>query len=311
MKIYIFIILLGIIFGCTQDDFENAELNNSEFQPYLNSFLEEARIRGHNFTNNNNIKFYFADIENHAGICYQKNEEIIIDRGTWEISSEINRELLIFHELGHCIIGRAHRNENSISGECLSLMRGDENGFNCSRNIHSTFWREYYLDELFNKNTVLPNWYTDNQEYAITYTNPLDIVSISDLNTDFYSTSFEFNNKEKFVIEFTFKNWDTVSSNLNSIIAQVVSGGIFYGSTPLSEKDQIFISGEAGSYFIHNDYKFNNNIKLTIRKNNNLLQFFIDEQFMHVMEVESFKNNIIQASFNEPINMDIKIFEYD
>jgi inorganic pyrophosphatase/exopolyphosphatase len=32
---------------------------------------------------------------------------------------------------------------------------------------------------------------------------------------------------------------------------------------------------------------------------------------MHAMEIESFENDVLRASFDELINMDIKIFEYN
>lgn len=314
-KNVILLVIIGTLFGCSKYDYDNSELNNSEFQPYLNSFLEEAKSRGYNI-NANNINFYLADIENEnvGGLCNQRKGEIIIDREGWKTSNEKIKEFLIFHELGHCINGRDHRNETSESGECLSIMDGKENNFSCSKNLHSTLWKEYYLDELFNKNTVLPNWYTDNQEYVSSYSNQIEIVSIVDLNTNQYSTSFDLSNKEKYVIEFTFKNWASVASAVDDVFVRtnIYFGGIYYLSTPLSLGQHISIRGEdIGVFFNRNEYSFKNDIKLTIKKNGGLLQFFIDEQFMHAMEVKPFKNNLIEASFDVPINMDINIFEFE
>jgi hypothetical protein len=312
MKKILFLIIIGTFISCSQDEYENSELNNLEFEPYFNSFLEEGLLRGYDFTNNN-INFYFADVElnNTAGLCYG-NDRIIIDRDWWNGANEKNKEWLIFHELGHCFLNRNHKNEKNINGECLSFMKGKENSFDCSENLYSTLWRDYYIDELFDENTTFPDWYTNNQEYTITYNNLSEIVSITNLNTDFYNTSIDFNNKEKFVIEFNFKNWETVSNNLNSVLTDIYFGGYFFGSSPLSEQNRIYISREfIGGYFENNDYQFTDNIKLTIRRNNELLQFFIDEQFIHAFEIESFDNNILKASFDVPINMDINVFEYN
>lgn len=312
MKKIILLIIIGTFLGCSQDDYNNSELNNIEFEPYLTSFLEEASVRGYNFENHN-VVFYFVDIENSntGGICYQ-NGRIVIDRDNWNNKGEEYKEWLIYHELGHCILGREHKNEKSTSGECLSFMKGQENNFDCSDNLYSSLWRKYYIDELFNSDTILPDWYTNNQEYAINYSNLSEIVSITNLNTNFYNTNIDFNNKEKFVIEFTFKDWETVSNNLNSVLTDIHFGGYFFGSSPLSEQGRIYISKQSiGGYFENNDYQFVNDIKLTIRKNNGLLQFFIDEQFIHAMEIESFENNLLKASFDVPINMDIKVFEYN
>jgi hypothetical protein len=314
MKKILFLIIIGTFLSCSEDYYDNSELNNSEFEPYLNSFLEEGIIRGYDYTNNN-VNFYFADIkgpnQNTVGLCYG-NDRILIDRQYWNSASEINKERIIFHELGHCILNRKkHRNEKSESGECLSFMNGQENNFECSKNLYSLLWRKYYIDELFNENTILKDWYSNNQEYEINYNNPLEIISIRGLTTDFYSTNIDLNNKERIVIEFTFKNWKTVTNNRNYVLTDIHFGGYFFGSAPISEKGRIYISGEFGSYFENNDYEFNDDIKLTIRKDNELVQFFVDEQFMHVMEIESFENYVIKASFEEQIEMDIKIFEYN
>lgn len=314
MRIYIIIlVIIGIIFGCSKIDYDNSELNNSEFQSYVDSFKEEAKTRGHNI-DANSINFYLADIENEnvGGLCNQRKEEIVIDRDNWEIASEIEKELLVYHELGHCILGRAHRNETSENGDCLSIMDGTENNFNCSKNIYSSLWRAYYLDELFNNVTVLPKWYTENQEYASTYTNQLEIVSIVDLNTNLYSSSFDLNNKEKFIIEITFKNWVIAAGDDNNVRTKVAFGSFFYSSFPLFEGERIHIGEEdTGIFFGSNEYVFKNDIKLTIKRNGDLLQFFIDEQFIHAMEFIPLKNNLIEASFDRPINMDIKIFQFE
>lgn len=310
MKKIIFLILVGIFLSCSQDDYENSELNSSEFEPYLNSFMEEANIRGYDYTNNN-VSFYFADIiiPNRAGICYD-NDRIVIDREYWYYANNKKKELLIYHELGHCILNRDHKNHKTNSGECLSYLKGSENGFNCSFNLYSSFWRKYYIDELFNKNVMLPDWYTNDQEYNINYNNIIEIISITNLNTDFYYTSLDFNNKEKLVIEFTFKNWEVASVNLNSVFSKIYFGQYLFKSAPLSETRIYIQDNKNQGYFENNSYEFNENMKLTIRKNNEIIQFFIDEQFMHAMEVDLFESNELNASFDNAINIDINIFEY-
>ena len=312
MKKLLLLIIIGTFISCSQDDYENSELNNIEFESYFNSFLEEGIIRGQDFTNYS-INFYFADIENQnaGGLCDQNNQKIIIDRENWNNASEEYKEWLIFHELGHCFLNRGHRNEKSNSGECLSFMKGQENSFECFENLYSSIWRKYYIDELFNTVTVLPDWYTSNQEYTINYNNVLEIINITNLNTKSYDSIIDFKNKDKIVIEINFKDWKVISSNLNSVIADIYFGGYYFGVAPLSEKGRIHIRGQSREYFENNNYEFNKNVKLTIRKKNELFQFFIDEQFMHVMEIESFENDVLRASFNELINIDIKIFEYN
>ena len=47
---------------------------------------------------------------------------IIVNPGPFGELSETGRRLAIFHELGHCILNRAHRDELAASGQPLSLM---------------------------------------------------------------------------------------------------------------------------------------------------------------------------------------------
>jgi hypothetical protein len=54
--------------------------------------------------------------------------------------------MVVFHELGHCYLGRGHSEETHPNGVCKSIMRSGNGG--CFDNYNSTT-REAYLDELF------------------------------------------------------------------------------------------------------------------------------------------------------------------
>ncbi len=78
------------------------------------------------------------------------------------------REELVFHELGHCLLGRtAHRTSRLPNGEYASVMNGKESGLysSCVYDIGGAnngcddrYKRTYYLDELFDENTPAPDW---------------------------------------------------------------------------------------------------------------------------------------------------------
>ncbi|WKN42873.1 hypothetical protein [Tunicatimonas pelagia] len=72
---------------------------------------------------------------------------ITIDETFWDRSGERGREFVIFHELGHCFLNRAHREDTDRRGVCLSIMRS---GTGTCRDSYSQFTRAQYLDELFN-----------------------------------------------------------------------------------------------------------------------------------------------------------------
>ena len=51
---------------------------------------------------------------------------------------------------------------------------------------------------------------------------------------------------------------------------------------------------------------------MTVRKNNGLYQFFIDEQIVHIMESDLLKDDdSFEILFNDKIKMDILVFEFE
>ena len=74
-------------------------------------------------------------------------------------------EVLIFHELGHCVLGRLHQNDYLPNGDPKSLMIQNElDQYACvydlsgDNDCNNLFKREYYLDELFDPTTPTPDW---------------------------------------------------------------------------------------------------------------------------------------------------------
>lgn len=93
-----------------------------DFKPYIKRF--EA-VYGYSAT-----PIIYADLDVHiAGICTiwrHKNivvyKEITIDKKKWNSYNDEQRQTLVFHELGHCELGRKH--ENGVEDYCpISLMR--------------------------------------------------------------------------------------------------------------------------------------------------------------------------------------------
>lgn len=83
------------------------------------------------------------------GQCFQNNrglKEVRIDEAYWNSASEIEREFIIFHELGHCFLGRSHLDTENLSGVCVSIMHSGTSG---CRNAYNLSTRRIYLDELF------------------------------------------------------------------------------------------------------------------------------------------------------------------
>ncbi|GHA22982.1 hypothetical protein GCM10007103_00050 [Salinimicrobium marinum] len=311
-----FYILTAITISCSKDElfpYTNEELANDEFYPYLELFSEEAKKRGYDF-DNYTIDFYLADIEGAAGLGGRK---IIIDREHWNNGDPEFKEFLVFHELGHAALGRNHKNAKTASGECLSIMGANKNGFECYRNQYSSLWREYYLDELFESNTPIPNWYLDIQDYAI---EDLDKNSIfSKRNVSFHIDSIDLDTISNLVLEVKFNTTHSGTDTVEDFISSIEFNGYNFQAFQYGDNKNIEISRSRGNrterMYENGQYSFNENIKFTIQKNKNLFSFFVDEQFLHAMEINAFEDTdiitYIGSETNSEIVMDLEIFQYN
>lgn len=74
---------------------------------------------------------------------------VLFDSELWPILyfSDPERECSVFHELGHCVLGRGHRNDRTEEGFILSIM--EASGAACFGPYADN--RDYYLDELFSR----------------------------------------------------------------------------------------------------------------------------------------------------------------
>ena len=83
-----------------------------------------------------------------AGTCRSGENiaHITVDLPFWTRSSPFEREMLIFHELGHCVLDRGHLEDEDNTGRCVSLMNSGTSGCNIVYNANS---RDFYLEELF------------------------------------------------------------------------------------------------------------------------------------------------------------------
>jgi Zn-dependent protease with chaperone function len=81
------------------------------------------------------------------GVCQVASGEtpvITVSAEAWATSTEEEREELIFHELGHCVLGLAHQGGINAQGIPASLM----NPYKIHGGIYRQF-KDYYLAQLF------------------------------------------------------------------------------------------------------------------------------------------------------------------
>lgn len=86
-----------------------------------------------------------------AGECVQdgNGKHVEIDIATFKVSNEAQRESLLYHELGHCTLGRKHNDSLDVNGFPASLMNSYM--FNWYEAAYYSSNRASYLRELFGR----------------------------------------------------------------------------------------------------------------------------------------------------------------
>ena len=175
MKRVIFLKVLLLFFGCSKhhdNGFVPAYDVPAEFQPLVSGFIQEATQRGNSLVIKNLIIKYDSSMApSYCALCNSLSLDpniqkiITVNPNVRCDHNAMEREALFFHELGHCILGRSHDDEVLPNGDPKSIMvEGDIQlystcvypiGGSC---IDNSFKRTYYLDELFNPQTAVPQW---------------------------------------------------------------------------------------------------------------------------------------------------------
>lgn len=163
--------MAAFVLSC-QKDVEVVYSVPEELQPFIDKFEAEAALRGKTIDITNLIIEYGTASEQFICASCNSNsmdadvqKKIVIDNNAqcWEVDEML--EALIFHELGHCVLGRLHQNEFLPNGDPASLMIQDRlDHYACvydlsgDNDCNNAFKREYYLDELFDPATPAPDW---------------------------------------------------------------------------------------------------------------------------------------------------------
>ena len=120
--------------------------------PFFAAFEQAAADRGqHIDLAAEGITGSIEAIPNHGtvGLCNHRPEapdHVIIDESFWQMSNRHAKELIVFHELGHCYLGRGHNDQQRTDGTCMSIMRSGRGG---CLDFYTNANRTDYLDELY------------------------------------------------------------------------------------------------------------------------------------------------------------------
>jgi hypothetical protein len=119
---------------------------------YFELFEQEAFSRGITIDiRSENISGKISEIHDDqvAGTCnynYRTPNKVTIDLGFWSRSGDRYREFVVFHELGHCVLFREHKEKANAYNICESIMRS---GTGSCLDNYNRATRSGYLDELF------------------------------------------------------------------------------------------------------------------------------------------------------------------
>lgn len=143
---------LFLIVGFNSCSEEDTVMTDAELIPYFELFALEAEERGF-FVDYEaeRIEGLLQDIRNTniKGQCFhneKKPKKVVIDIDYWNAASKMEKEFIIYHELGHCFLDRDHLDEANADGSCVSIMHSNPGV--CFFELKSEN-REDYLDELF------------------------------------------------------------------------------------------------------------------------------------------------------------------
>ncbi len=168
MKTSVGLFLIAVLFtltfiACQKESADVAELSTEEVAksyanvpaalwPYFQRFEEEAQLRGETIDlSTKNITAEIMEISESGvvGTCSFSSHEpnhIVIDQSFFNQTGDLFKEMVVFHELGHCVLFRGHREDVYADGTCVSIMRSGLEGCHDNYRNHT---RDTYLDELF------------------------------------------------------------------------------------------------------------------------------------------------------------------
>lgn len=115
-----FLFLLGVLCLLTACGRGPTAVESAEFAPYVTRFNNFSKEYGRDTSEDPDVAIMFDKLESDVvGACETgpfHGPRIYIDRAAWEGKGDEGREAILFHELGHCVLGRDHINTTLTVG---------------------------------------------------------------------------------------------------------------------------------------------------------------------------------------------------
>ena len=158
---------------------------NQELRTFLDRFTDEAAARGVvvDFSNTDaifvdNITFNgrpFCGLGRRATSAEGRNQiQISRQSGCWDSRSDLEKENLFFHEIGHAFFGRPHTDASLPFGFRRSIMCSATCDNFTTYNQDALHRRAYYINELIEPNTPTPSWAIPKSNFSTLWTDEID-----------------------------------------------------------------------------------------------------------------------------------------
>jgi len=153
IKVAYLMIGVGLVtMSACEQELEVVFVVDEPIQEYFDRFVHEASLRNLDVAYaTSQVDAQIGDITepNVIGQCAWSqghNHSITLDQNYWRNANDMQREFLVFHELGHCVLGRDHVDSEVANGNCMSVM---SSGTGDCRVLYTQQNRINLLDELF------------------------------------------------------------------------------------------------------------------------------------------------------------------
>lgn len=147
-KVIYFSILLGSIsYLVYLNNAIEPRWTHGEFDTFLERFSNHSESYGKRVDASHIFFITFKeDRKKYIGVCHYASivPVIEINRSYWKTASMWDRESLVFHELGHCLLQRKHRNDLLSDGCPVSIMHEYFELGECLPKHHREYIRELF-----------------------------------------------------------------------------------------------------------------------------------------------------------------------
>lgn len=166
------ILLILISCGTEQcDTFSKKYEVPKQFEIYVKLFEKEANLHERSLVIDNLIMEFVEDYgsdKDTIGQCtlYMVNDKVLrppkvtFKKDYWEKASKLEQELLVFHELGHCVLFKDHNDDTFFDEHFNSHIPVSIMSSYIMWEAYYKYYRETYLQELFSRSeyelTTLP-----------------------------------------------------------------------------------------------------------------------------------------------------------